>query len=425
MVAILNILLILVYLIVISFVFIIINKKKGTPIHSKWLIAAFIAKVLAGFAYGFVYAHYFEASDSWMLYNESLKEYHNLLHNPAAFFSTDMQFNSAGDLFSNADGATWKNTDDNLFIKLLGILNVLSGGSYYVTVVLFNFFPTLGLYYLYLTAQKQLSLNKLFLFLLIFFLPSCLFWNSGIHKDGLIVFFMGAFIYCVHQYIYNKPAIVPVFTALVCVAFIFLFRNVTALLLLPATAAWCWTAQRSIKKTYLPYIIIYGIAITLFFFTALLPQKFNLPLQLALKQHDFLSLKGGSLLPLTPLEPTVASYCKVLPEALNHVFLRPYPGEISGIFQLMSFAETLLVLVIIIATSWKFRPAVGSIILRPFSLFLLAVAVSGLLLTGYIIPFTGAIVRYKSFYIVLLLIPFAGAITGSKKTLRSSKSNYT
>lgn len=417
MITILNILLILVYLITISFVLTIINKKKGTPIRNKWLIGAFITKVLAGFAYGFVYAHYFEASDSWMLYNESLNEYHNLLHNPAAFFSTDMQFNSAGDLFSNADGATWKNTDDNLFIKLLGILNVLSGGNYYVTAVLFNFFPTLGLYYLYLTAQKQLSLNKLFLFLLIFFLPSCLFWNSGIHKDGLIVFFMGAFIYSVHRCIYNKLVVVPVFTALICFVFIFLFRNVTALLLLPGIAAWWWAAQRSIKKTYLPYIIIYGIAIILFFLTSLLPQKFNLPFQLALKQHDFLSLKGGSLLPLTPLEPTVASYCKVLPEALDHVFLRPYPGEITGIFQLMSFGETLLVLLIIIVTSWKFRPAIGSIILRPFSLFVLALALSGLLLTGYIIPFTGAIVRYKSFYIVLLLIPFVSAINSSRKNI--------
>lgn len=417
MITILNIVLIIVYLILISIVFTRINKKNETPIHNKWLVAAFTAKVMAGFAYGFIYAHYFEVSDSWMLYNESLKEYYNLLHNPSAFFSTDMQFSSVGDVFSNADGATWKNTDDNLFIKLLGILNVASGGNYYVTVVLFNFFPTLGLYYLYVVTQKQMALNRLFVFLLIFFLPSCLFWNSGIHKDGLIVFFTGVFVYCIQRVIYNKPRFLSIFTAAICFAFIFLFRNVTALLLLPGAIAWWWAVRSSSSKTYLPYIIIYGISIILFFATSLLPQKFNLPLQLAVKQHDFLSLKGGSLLPLTPLEPSVASYLKVLPQALNHVFLRPYPGEIAGIFQLMSFAETLFVLFILIVTSWKFRSGIRSVLLRPFSLFLICIAASALLLTGYTIPFTGAIVRYKSFYIMLLLIPFVAAINNNRKSI--------
>lgn len=401
----LHIFLILLYLFLISIAFKKINQKNDALLSNRWLITAFIAKVFAGFAYGYIYAHYFEVSDSWALYNESLKESYYLLHQPSLFFSTDMQFNSSSDIFSNADGATWKNTDDNLLIKLLGILNVLSGGNYYVTAVLYNFFPTLGLYYLYITVQKSLSPQKLLSFLLIFFLPSCLFWNSGIHKDGLIVFFTGVLIYCIYLSIYKKPDWKLAGVAFICFGFIFLFRNVTALLLVPCVAAWVWSSWL-VKKHYIPYAIIYAIFFCLFFVSSSLPQKFNLPLKLAEKQHEFLALKGNSLLPLTPLQPTINSYGSVFPEAINHVFLRPYPIEVTGIFQLMSLLENILTFAILIIAIWKFRSKLITTLLHPFSLFLITLALSGLLLTGYIIPFTGAIVRYKSFYMVLILVPF-------------------
>ncbi|MBX3254980.1 MAG: hypothetical protein KF862_12630 [Chitinophagaceae bacterium] len=401
---------IILYLVLISVALKKINNKNGAPVNNKWLVAGFIAKVAAGFAYGYIYTHYFEESDSWALFAESLKEYHNLLHNPSAFFSTDMQFNTLGDIFSNTDNATWKNTDDNLFIKLLGVLNVLSGGNYYVTAVLFNFFPAVGLYYLYVTVQKHLSPGNTLLFIFIFFLPSCLFWNSGIHKDGLIVFFTGLFIYCIHRFIYaGKARLFLLLTAFICFFFIFLFRNVTALLLVPCIAGWLWATRLS-QRHYIPYIIIYILCASFFFGTSFLSQKFNLPLQLAQKQHEFLALKGNSRLPLTPLEPTIGSYIKVFPQAVNHVLLRPYITEITGIFQLMSFIETGLVLLILLITAWKYRTGMLPVLLHPFSLFLITLSFSGLLLTGYVIPFTGAIVRYKCFYLLLLLLPFIAVI---------------
>lgn len=397
------------YLTLITIILIHINRRNDNPISYQWLAAGYITKVLAGMAYGYAYAHYFEISDSWMLYNESLKEYQYLLHNPSAFFSTDLQFNNMTDVFSNADNATWKNFDDNLFIKLLGILNILSGGNYYLTVVLFNFFPTLGLYYLYVTVQKSLASHKLLTFLLIFLLPSCLFWNSGIHKDGLIVFFSGALIYCICRSIYYRPNWKLTTVAIICFAFIFLFRNVTALLLVPGITAWIWSVSLG-RKHYISYLVLYTVFFCLFFVSSLLSPKFNLPLKLSEKQHEFLALKGNSLLPLTPLEPTVKSFVSVFPEAVNHVFLRPYPTEVTGIFQLMSFLENIFTFSILIIAIWKFRSNLSTALLHPFAIFLIALALSGLLLTGYIIPFTGAIVRYKSYYMVLLLLPFLSAI---------------
>jgi hypothetical protein len=150
--------------------------------------------------------------------------------------------------------------------------------------------------------------------------------------------------------------------------------------------------------------------VLLFFLSVYFPPAFNLPLQLAEKQHQFLGLQANTVLPLTALEPDVGSYLRVLPEAVNHVFLRPYITEIKSPFHLMAFAEVVLViLIIILAFVTGDRHNLRGLC-QPLYLSLFIVAVSGLLLIGYTVPFTGAIVRYKALYNVFLLIPFVAMI---------------
>lgn len=399
------------FLYILGFCFVLrwVNRRKDTQVEDKWLIAAFVVKVAAGMAYGYVYAHYFEVSDSWTYFEESLQAYHNLLHDPFSFFSDGMQFHNAGNLFSTADDAFWSNAGENLLIKLLGIFNVFSWGNYYINVILFNAIGFWGLYFIYAVVQKHIQKNSLPVFCTIFFLPSCLFWNSAIDKDGLIVFFTGVLIYAVYRCITVKVTAGRIAVGMISFAFIFLLRNVNALLLLPAIAAW-WISVRRVAAPYIPFLLIYFFSVLVFFLSVYFPPAFNLPLRLAEKQHQFLELQANTVLPLTPLEPNIKSYAQVLPEAVNHVFLRPYITEIKSPFHLMAFVEMLLVIVVMILA---FVTAGRRELLRlcqPLYLFCFAVALSGLLLIGYTVPFTGAIVRYKALYNVFLLIPLVTAI---------------
>ncbi|HRO47943.1 hypothetical protein [Agriterribacter sp.] len=386
-----------------------LNHKQGKPVADKWLISAFALKVMAGIAYGYLYAHVFEVSDSWAYFEESLIECHKLLTQPSVFFSTGLHFNNAGDLFSTADDAPWSNAGENLLIKLLAIFNVFSGGNYYINVIFFNALSFWGLYCLYIIAQKHAPKNRLLLFGLIFFLPSCLFWNSGIDKDGLIVFFTGILIYAVHYCITVKPTAGKVAVGVIGFMFIFLLRNVNALILLPAIAAW-WIAVKYPVKPYLPFLIIYSFGILFFFLSGHLSPALNLPFKLAEKQHQFLALQANTVLPLTPLEPTVKSYAAILPQAANHVFLRPYITEIKSPFHLMAFVEILLILLVLILAAVSAGKQMVPRLAQPFYLFLVMIALSGLLLIGYTVPFPGAIVRYKAIYIVCLLIPFVSLL---------------
>ena len=389
-----------------------LNRRKGKPADERWLLVAFAAKLVAGFVYGYVYAHYFPVSDSWVYFKESMADYQNLLTRPSAFFSTGITFSNLTDLFSTADDAPWSNTGENLLIKLLAVFNVLSGGNYYIDVIFFNALSFWGLYLIYVVAKRHIQKNGLLLFCIVFFLPSCLFWNSGIDKDGLIVFFTGILIYSAHYCITVKRTVGQLGIGVLSFMFVFLLRNVNALVLLPAIIAW-WIAVKLVPaRPYLSYILVYSGCLVVFFLSVRFPAKFNLPLKLAEKQHQFLMLEANTVLPLTPLKPTVKSYTAVLPQAVNHVFLRPYITEIRSPFHLMAFAEILLVLAIFLLAVLSAAKHIPGKLSQPFCLFVIAVSLTGLLIIGYTVPFTGAIVRYKALYIVLFLLPFAGVLNG-------------
>lgn len=365
-------------------------------------------------AYGYIYAHYFPVSDSWVYFEESLKEHQLLLDNPIQFFSTGLQFNDPANLFSTADNAAWSNAGENILIKLLAIFNLLSGSNYYVDVIIFNGFSFFGLYLIYLVAFHFFERNKLPVFCVIFFLPSCLFWNSGIDKDGLMLCCTGILIYALFHCWYKSVTWWRIASAVLAFLFLFLLRNSTALLLLPALLGWWLAIRLSNRKAYLPFIIIYAICIVCFFLTTYLSPAFNLPAKLAEKQHQFLALEAHTVLPLTALQPVLKSYMEVLPQALNHIFLRPYVTEIKSPFHLMAFLEVWLIIIAVVIALASAKRKLFTSLQQPFSLFLLLLALSGFLLIGYTVPFTGAIVRYKAVYAVFFLLPFVGTLKFSE-----------
>lgn len=405
---------------ILIFIFTRINRKQGMILSWKWIAAAFLAKAAAGMIYGYIYSHYYTVSDSWSYFNESLGDYHDLIHNPARFFSINSGFNHFTDFFSTADNAFWSNAGENILIKLLAILNVFSNGNYYIDVILFNAFSFWGLYLIYRVAIYHIPGKNVWIYLLLFFWPSALFWNSAIDKDGLMIFLSGILIYSVHQGILRNKTTLFSLMAVASFAGIVLIRNVNAFIFIPAIIAW-WISAKMDKRHLMVFLSVYCVAFILFAASGLAGSSFNLPQKLADKQHQFLSLEANTRLPLTPLEPNFGSYLKVFPEAVNHVFFRPYIIEISSSFHLIAFLEnTALVLILCYILIWNKKKEV-SYLTNPFNMFLWSVSLTGLLLIGYTVPFPGGIIRYKAFYTMLFLLPFFSCINWHPSISNSNK----
>src|SRR6516165_5179293 len=57
------------------------------PVNSTELSALFAFKILTGCLYGYIYLHFYHGDDTWMLFTDSVDDYHRLLNNPASFLN--------------------------------------------------------------------------------------------------------------------------------------------------------------------------------------------------------------------------------------------------------------------------------------------------------------------------------------------------
>jgi hypothetical protein len=388
----------------------------------KWrIIVLFLIKVAAGIAYALFYKlpKYYEGSDTWRFYNESIKETGWLLKNPIAFIKDLFVYgySQSGNLFSGQN-TYWNDLKSNVIIKIMALMNVITFKSYYANIILFNFLFLFGLVALFKVFNKVFPGKKLLLIATIFLLPSTLFWCSGIHKDGLILSATGLLIYYFFKGLNAGVKLKHVVVIALCLVLIFSLRNYVVFALLPALL--CWYISEKTTRPINVFAIIYIIGLAAFFIVPFLIPAFNFPLFLANKQNEFLQLQGTSAVTSVSLQPTFHSYLSYLSQALDIAFLRPHPTEIKNLSYLPAILEN-TVLLIVIVLSLFFHDKKQR--LTPILLFFLFFSMSILIIAGYTITLSGAIVRYRSFALPLLITPIICTIDINrlKKLLASKK----
>ncbi len=380
----------------------------------KWLAALFIAKVCAGVLYGLFYSlpAYKEGSDSFRYFNLSLAETDWLLRDPAGFvkdfFSSG--YNEPSNLFA-AKNSYWNDLKDNTIIKLLAICNVFTGRSYFADVILFNFLFFFGNIACYRLAAASTNLTKPLLVAASFLIPSLLFWCSGIHKDGLAFSCTTLLLYYFHLALQGKKVVQNIMACLICALLLFALRNFMLLLLLPALAVWV-LGERFPRKKIVMAIGVYLLCLVLFVSAPYIHPSLNLYHYLAERHNEFNNLAGGSKIITPALEPTFGSFARFLPAAIDIGFLRPHVNELHHVSYIPAFAENLALCLLIVICAVRFRRAA---LLHPLWLACICFSISMIILTGYTVTFSGAIVRYKSVVLPLLVIPLLQILLGNKK----------
>jgi hypothetical protein len=379
----------------------------------KWrILALFTIKIAAGIAYALFYKlpKYYEGSDTWRFYNESIKETDWLLKEPLTFFKDLFVYgyNRSGNLFSGQN-TYWNDLKSNVIIKIMALMNVITFKSYYANIILFNFLFLFGLVALFKVFDKVFPGKKLLLIVAIFLLPSTLFWCSGIHKDGLILSATGLVIYYFYQKVNGRIELKDTLLIALCLLLVFSLRNYVVFALLPAL--WCWYISKKTARPISVFAVIYALGIAAFFIVPFLIPALNFPLFLANKQNEFLQLQGTSAVTSVTLQPTIRSYLSYLPHALDMAFLRPHVTEIKNLSYLPAIMENVLLLVVILLSLFFHDKKQR---LTPILLFFLFFSISILIIAGYTITLSGAIVRYRSFVLPLLITPLVCMIDSNR-----------
>lgn len=379
---------------------------RDSGLKPRILILLFGLRVAAGCLHDFVaWRFYPNHGDIWTFFNASFITRYELFHDFHLFI---------------ADNATWAYLPYNVVIFLHVLFNFFSLDNMYINTLFFSFIVFAGSIALF-RAVRGLLRNDLLNAALFLLIPSTLYWTACIHKEGLIWVSLGFFFYHLQGALsggWNTKRIVLCLLFFCMTAF---FRLAIALSLLAGLLL--WLLMRAPPRRRIGFGLL-GVLAIIAIITIAKPAAFSGILSyISGQQMDFQVLHGNSRIYLPVLEPTVNSFLHILPTALFNGFLQPLPGSGGQPLYLVFSIELILIwLVVLYGLISLLRPGP----LRPgdaqsippclpdsppprptgFLLCSLLFAASGLLLIGYIIPFAGAIIRYRSLYLPFLLVPF-------------------
>ena len=367
---------------------------------------------MAGIFYGWIGAYYGQMAqmiDTWAYHTEALQEYQLLKSHPVDFFTNlfHTTYESGYSNFLTTHDSWWNDVKANFLIKLMAVFNLFSFGHYYVNVIFICFLTFCGPVAVYRVMQDVFPTRKIQVLIATFLIPSFLYWTSGLHKEGLI--FTGIALMIFHFYFGFKErrfSLKRILIILLGFSLVLILRNFLIVTLIPPLIAWLLSE----KLRYRP-LFVYGITTILFvviFFSArYIHPKLDFAQATVIKQDEFLKLGGGSAVEVSRLEPHFKSFVNHTPQALSLSIIRPYPSDVKHLLSLAAALEiNLLLLLFVVFLIWRKNGTA----LSPLLLFCLFFSFAVLMMIGYTVNILGAIVRYRSIILPLLIIPMIAKI---------------
>jgi hypothetical protein len=375
-------------------------------------------KVLAGIFYGWMglyYGNMAQMVDTWAFHHFGIAELEGLKSNPWGYLTNlfyDPYPNGVDSFFGSKD-SYWNDLKGNILVKLLSLFDILSFKHYYVNVIFYSFLSLFGPIALFRVMNDLFPRKKTIVLLAIFLVPSFVYWSSGVYKEGLIFTAIALVIYNLYfgrkEKHYSFKRWVGIIGGMLM---LMVMRNYLMVLVLPAVLAW-FLAGKWPKYGLLIFSSVYLLCGVLFFTAKHIHPRLDFPKAVVEKQKAFLRLQGGvSTIPIKELEPTASSFLKNLPQAVTLSFLRPYPGDVHHLLSLGASLEiNLLLLLFLLFLLFRRK---GESVDKNAIYLCVFLSISVMLAIGFSVNNLGAIVRYRSIILPLMIVPMAAGTDWKK-----------
>lgn len=378
-------------------------KRSGIP--GRQLLVFYSIRIISALILGWISFNFYPGgNDYWGLNEQGINEHHFLVNDPAGFFKDlfHTNYGNYSGLFG-AVGTYWNDLKNILLGKFLAFCNFFSAGNYYLNAVIWNIIGFCGSVCFYRGWMVLHPASKRIAKVAAFLIPSTIYFSSGIHKDLIIFSLLGLFFYGMVRAGTNHRKYKYLFLFIISGILIFLIRNYLAVILFPLGLLYLISKRWKLN----PYIVFGTGAITAISAVIILhiwEPRFSVFRIIAERQEDFSELPpAGSDIQKPILKANTTVFFQHLPTALRDGYLRPVVWKAP--LSLLGFAfEWMFIWLIALfyIFKWKKKGLGPDPALLLFSLLLCC---SLFLITGYIVNNLGAIVRYRSIYLPLLVFP--------------------
>jgi hypothetical protein len=331
----------------------------------RYFIPALWCKIIGALALGFIYQFYYSGGDTFT--------YHT--HGSRVIWEVFMDSPSKGLKLLTLNGEFgpglwdvaekiwyWRDPKSFFVIRIAFLFDLLTFSTYSATAVLFSLVSFIGGWMLFTTFYKIYPTLHRWLALSCLFIPSIIFWGSGILKDTLTLAFLGSLTFSFYRlFIERKISFFGIFLFVLSFYLIFSIKKYIVIGFVAAALVWFFSANvNRIKNATLRFIMIpFALLVCLMLGYLSINKVVEDDPQYALDRiaatakitaYDIRYGWGvrdgdGSGYNLGELDGTFTSIVRLAPQAVNVTLFRPYFWEITNPLMVLSAVEGFATLV--------------------------------------------------------------------------------
>jgi hypothetical protein len=415
------------YVMLFALIFSMRRRRMDDPILKKYHRQGFWIKILSTIAF-IIFSAFIAKGDSMFLYYPEgvniakliVKDFSNI----QLLFSSGKDFDQ--NLLADSFNKGYFNSESNYFVaRLVAVLSFITLGSYSAITLIFSMISYAGVWRLFRFFYEQYPHLHKQLAIAIIYLPTFVFWSSGILKDPLCTGMIGFLTFSVYNVLIKrksifKNSIIAIVSAIILgTVKMYILVSYLPFLLLFVVLNYVKKANSALLKGILLVGIIMMFSLSVYLLTDKLKEEMGdlaldkIAVSVKTKQANFeniSSLAESSFSLGVDFDGTTSSLLKIAPAAIVATLFRPYLWESKKVSTLLSSVESLVLMLFTLYVFFKVGPVkiLAGIISDPMILFCLLFALLFSLFVGATTLNFGTLVRYKvpcmPFYIISLVL---------------------
>ena len=396
-----------------------IRPRVTDSVNRRYFIPALTVRIIGALAVGFLYQFYYDGGDTFNYHTHGSRiVWEALTDSPITGLKLIFSKGElTGETFKYASRIVFYSDPSSFFVvRIASVFDIITFSSYATTAVLFSVLSFAGMWALFITFYNQyLHLHAPIAFATLF-IPSVVFWGSGIMKDTVTLSALGFLTYSVYKlFIKKQYSLSNVLLLFFSAMIIFSIKKYILLCFLPAVLLWVYASRiKRIKYAVLRFLItpvmLFVLVLSSYYSVVLVGEndsryavdRIAKTAQITAFDIGFYTGKdAGSGYNLGELDGTFEGMIRLLPAAINVSLFRPYLWEIRNPLMFLSALESAALFLITLYLLFRLRFKILKGVFNPSILFCLAFSLTFAFAVGVSTFNFGTLTRYK-----IPLLPF-------------------
>jgi hypothetical protein len=389
-----------------------VRPRVTDDVNRKYFFPALTLRIFGALALGFLYQFYYNGGDTYNFHRRGSRHIWNaFVDDPTLGMQLMAGIEDQPGLYKYVSQIVFFHDSSSfVVIRLAAFFDLFTFSSYSGTAIFFAVISFIGAWMLFLTFYRGYPHLHRYIAMASLFIPSVVFWGSGVLKDTITLAFIGVATFLIREmFAKGRFKIMNVAVLIFSLWTVYAIKKYILLCFIPASFIWFYIGYLSRFRS----VVFKIIMIPFVFFISVLcgylaieqvgkdDSRYSLDeigktaQVTAYDIHYQTGKDAGSSYDLGDQEGTLLGLIKMSPQAVNVSLYRPYLWEVKNPLMLLSAGESFMFLIItvyLVATSGTY---IRKGLVNPDILFCLIFSVTFAFAVGVSTYNFGTLSRYK------------------------------